>query len=167
MGDRFLTIRNGVVLRYKYGKYKSNQAEQVLVCNVISSSVTVTLCAKLQRPVQTYLVSRHRYSYLSPQRTFVVGLTGVRLVLEGASSSCMDSTKDYRDGVNPWVKGSVPVLFWVFHQRGGEEGGSAKFQNKAHRTFDPRNTSTPVYYMSPCILTNLWYYKFFLLTTGY
>ena len=46
-----------------------------------------------------------------------------------------------------WVKGSVPVLFWNFHHRGerGKMGGSAKFQIKAHRTFDPRNNSTPVF----------------------
>ena len=29
--------------------------------------------------------------------------------------------------------------------RGEEMGGSGNFSNKAHRTFDPRNNSTPVF----------------------
>ena len=53
----------------------------------------------------------------------------------------------YRGGVNPCVKGSVHVLFWNLHSRGvrGRKGRECKFQNVAHRAFDLRSNSTPVY----------------------
>ena len=49
----------------------------------------------------------------------------------------------------PWkddVKCSVPILLWKLHHRGerGRKGRECKFQNKAHRTFDPRSTLSPV-----------------------
>ena len=40
----------------------------------------------------------------------------------------------------------MPVLCWYFHHRWerGRKGREYKFQNKAHRTFDPRNALSPV-----------------------
>ena len=62
------------------------------------------------------------------------------------SGSRLFGRRMYRGRGIYWVKGSVPVLFWNLDHRGERErkGREYKFQNKAHRTFDPRNTSTPV-----------------------
>ena len=50
-------------------------------------------------------------------------------------------------GVELFIGSKVQCLFCyetsTTEGRGGEMGGSANFRNKAHRTFDPRNNSTP------------------------
>ena len=54
--------------------------------------------------------------------------------------------RKYRGEVISWVKSSVHVLFGNLLSRGerGRKGSECKFQNKAHRTFDPSNTFSPV-----------------------
>ena len=51
-------------------------------------------------------------------------------------------------GVKVFIGSKVQCLFCLetstTEGRGEELGGGAKFQAKAHRTFDPRNNSTPV-----------------------
>ena len=45
-----------------------------------------------------------------------------------------------------WVKGSVPVLFWILHNRGerGRKGSECKFPKIAHKTFDTIHSWPPV-----------------------
>ena len=45
------------------------------------------------------------------------------------------------------MKGSVRVLFRKLHSRGerGRKGRECKFQNNAHKTFDPRKSFIPVH----------------------
>ena len=54
-----------------------------------------------------------------------------------------------RGGIISDVNGSVHVMFRNLHHRRerGRKGRECKFQNKAHRTLDIRNNSTPALYL--------------------
>ena len=77
-------------------------------------------------------ISWSRTEPLSLVTTHMPCLTGIPNIYTGAGYSGM--------------KGSVPVWYWNLNSRGerGRKGRECEFQNKAHRTLDPRNNFTPV-----------------------
>ena len=61
--------------------------------------------------------------------------------------SNFNTRKNYRGQIFYWVKGLRHVLFRIFHSIGerGRKRRECKFQNKAHTTFDSRNTLNAVH----------------------
>ena len=69
-----------------------------------------------------------------------------RNLAHGVAEHTIEGPHSYT-GVELFIRSKVQSLFCyetsTTEGRGGEKGGSANFKI-AHRTFDPRNTSTPV-----------------------
>ena len=75
----------------------------------------------------------------------------LRITLPWRFGSCEQtlSTQTAFTGVEVFIGSKVQCLFCfetsTTEGRGGAMGGSANFKYKAHRTFDPRNNTTPVH----------------------
>ena len=85
---------------------------------------------------------------------FRVAASGIAGLVTGSDYRCIVlawgtvSDGKWDTGVEEFIGSKVQCLFYFQttckEGRGEEMGGSAKFQTKAHRTFDPRITLTPV-----------------------